>query len=327
MTNLAYQTIKSFFVKLMFFSLILGAATSAFAQPLPKLPEGNTGIAAQYPRDKGIKNHRAVLFADDFEKYSSVSDLQNNWDAFSNREYLDIQTGVAFSGEKSLLMTIPKREKPLSTEVFRFLDETQDVIFLRWYMKFDEGWSVPDGSVHNGATISSKYYENGKATPGIRADGQNKFLVNFECENSVGKSPGNMNVYIYWPEQGERWGDHFFPSGKVLPFSGTRSGKNTFGESFISGPDFSPETGRWCCYEYMVKTNTPGKRDGRIAMWIDGKLIADFPNIRLRDVDDLKIDRFGLGVYIANNSTRTNKKWHDNVVAATSYIGPMIPAK
>jgi hypothetical protein len=73
--------------------------------------------------------------------------------------------------------------------------------------------------------------------------------------------------------------------------------------------------------------NTPGQRDGRIAMWVDGKLIADSPNLRLRDVRDLEIDRFGLGLYIASNTKRANLKWHDNVVAATSYIGPATPSK
>ena len=38
-------------------------------------------------------------------------------------------------------------------------------------------------------------------------------------------------------------------------------------------------------------------------MWIDGKLIGDFPNMRLHDVQELKIDRFGIGLYIAENSS------------------------
>ena len=58
-------------------------------------------------------------------------------------------------------------------------------------------------------------------------------------------------------------------------------------------------------------------------MWLDGVLIADFPNLRLRDIADLKIDRFGLDLCIADNSARANRKWQDNVVAATSYIGPI----
>jgi len=77
----------------------------------------------------------------------------------------------------------------------------------------------------------------------------------------------------------------------------------------------------------MVKANTPGQRDGRIAMWMDGSLIADFPNLRLRDVPELRIDRFGLSLYIASNSKRENRMWLDNVVAATSYIGPVAPRK
>ena len=67
-------------------------------------------------------------------------------------------------------MTIPKRDAPLATGVSKLLSETRDVLFLRWYMKFDEGWSVPGGSVHNGASISTKYVVRGRATPGIRAD-------------------------------------------------------------------------------------------------------------------------------------------------------------
>ncbi len=115
----------------------------------------------------------------------------------------------------------------------------------------------------------------------------------------------------------------FYPSGYVLPFSVKRSGEATFGKQFVARPDFAPETGRWYCYEYMVRANTPGKRDGRIAMWVDGKLIADFPNMRLRDTPALEIDRFDLGIYIADNAKRENRKWVDDVVAAQSYIGPV----
>jgi hypothetical protein len=33
-----------------------------------------------------------------------------------------------------------------------------------------------------------------------------------------------------------------------------------------------PDRDRWICYEFMVKANTPGQRDGRLAFWIDGRL-------------------------------------------------------
>ncbi len=319
------KTVSTILVAMGLF--VAGAETVADEHEI--LPEGKAGIAAKYPGDKGIDKDPAVLVAEDFERISSVADLRKEWDVLTNEANLSIAEGATEErgGGKSLLMTIPKQNVPLATGVAKLLTDTQDILFLRWYMKFEGEWSVPGGSVHNGASISSKYFNQGRATPGIRSDGRNKFLANFENENSIGDAPGHMNVYVYWPEQGDRWGDHFFPSGTVLPYSVKRSGAATFGRQFKARPDFSPQTDRWYCYEYMVKVNTSGKHDGRIALWVDGKLIGDFPNLRLRDVEDLKIDRFGLGLYIANNGKRANRKWHDNVVAATSYIGPMAASK
>jgi len=301
------------------------AGTDTSAERRDRLPEGNGGIAAKYPGDKGIDKAPAVLFADDFGGCSSVADLRQKWDVLINETNLGIADGAGSRNGRgrSLSMTIPRRDAPLDTGVAKLLTKTQNVLFLRWYQKFDRGWKVPGGSVHNGGSISSKYYDQGRATPGIRADGHNKFLVNFENENSTGDAPGYMNVYVYWPEQAERWGDHFYPSGNVLPYSEKRSGEATFGRQFEARPDFSPLVDRWYCYEYMVRANTPGMRDGRIAMWVDGQLIADFPNLRLRDAASLEIDRFGFDVYIAENSVRPNRKWIGDVVAATSYIGPM----
>jgi len=315
------QTLAAMLVALPLFA----AGTNASAEKGEQLPEGNAGIAAKYPGDKGIDKARAVLFADDFEGCSSVADLRRKWDVLINETHLGVTDGASSRNGRgrSLSMTIPKQDAPLDTGVAKLLTNTQDIVFLRWYEKFDGGWFVPGGSVHNGASISSKYFDQGRATPGIRADGRNKFLVNFENENSTGNAPGFMNAYVYWPEQAERWGDHFFPSGTVLPSSEKRSGEATFGRQFEARPDFSPLVDRWYCYEYMVKANTPGGRDGRIALWVDGKLIADFPNLRLRDVASLAIDRIGFDVYIAKNSERPNRKWVADVVAATSYIGPM----
>jgi hypothetical protein len=83
----------------------------------------------------------------------------------------------------------------------------------------------------------------------------------------------------------------------------------------------------WYCNEYLVQANTPGIRDGRVAVWVDGKLVADFQNLRFRDIESLKIDHFGLSFHVKTNPKGVAKKWYDNVVAASSYIGPVVPAK
>jgi hypothetical protein len=72
----------------------------------------------------------------------------------------------------------------------------------------------------------------------------------------------------------------------------------------------------------LVQMNTPGSRDGRVAVWQDGELIADWVNIRFRDVDSVQIDEIQLENG-GQGSSQRNDKWYDNLVIATSYIGPM----
>jgi hypothetical protein len=304
-----------------------GGAGSEVSNVLPQLPEGD-GIAANYPGDEGIQQDPSVIFADNFEDCSSPADLRGKWEVLIHEANMRIaeEPENVHGGKRSLEFTVPQQREALAVGVDKKLAEEQDVLFLRWYSRFEKDFLVRRSSVHNGGSISARYNTpDGRATPGIPADGRNKFLVNYENENSTGESPGFLNVYCYHPEQGGRFGDHFYPSGTVVPGSEVRSGPASFGPGFVVRPDIVPERGRWYCYEYMVKANTPGKRDGRIALWLDGKLVADFPNMRLRDVDTLKIDRFGVGLFISRNSIRANTKWYDDVVAATSYIGPMKP--
>jgi hypothetical protein len=178
------------------------------------------------------------------------------------------------------------------------------------------------GSCHNGGGMSAHYFINDQATPGVPANGYNKFLVEFESWRGTAAetSPGLLNVYIYHPEQRSQWGDHFFPNGDVMP---NTSLPGNFGSQFVSRPNIRCNPGQWYCCELMVKANTVGSRDGRIACWLDGALIADFTNLRLRDVDSLKINRFNLSLHAGSNTTRETWKWYDNVVAAKSYIGPV----
>jgi hypothetical protein len=300
-------------------SLGAGGASGAGA-----LPEGNQGIAARHPRDVGIESDPAVVFADGFEDYARAADLGRRWDAVYQMQQLRIavEPETVFAGGKALEMTVPRTNDELSNATDKVLMQEREVLFLRYYSRFQPPYDVV-GSSHNGSSISAHYFMGNRATPGVPADGRNKFLVNLENwrGEAATPSPGPLNVYVYHPEQRSQWGDHFFPTGIVLPDS---SKPHTFGPEFVKRPDVTPQLGRWYCYEYMVRANTPGRRDGRIAVWLDGKLTADFPNLRLRDVASVTINRFGLSFHIGSNPKGETKKWYDNVVAATSYIGPTV---
>jgi len=299
-----------------------GSADQDGSLPNGDLPSGDQGIASHYMGDQGIGGDDDVIFFDDFEAYSSGAELGQNWNAgvYHNAE-IETAAGHVFAGSQSLRFTSPQQAQELSNGVARAVSPELDALFLRFYSKFDPSFDVV-GSSHNGGGISSHYFVNGNATPGVPADGTNKFLVEYECwRGETGDpNPGWLNNYVYHPEQRDIWGDHFFPNGDVMP---NTSIPGNFGPDFVARPNVVPELDRWYAYELMVKANTPGIRDGRIAFWLDGELLADFKNLRLRDVPTLTIDRFGLSLHIGSNVNAETRKWYDNVVAARSYIGPL----
>jgi hypothetical protein len=298
---------------------IVGLAVLVGSAQGPVLPAGNSGIAARYPFDAGIGADAAVIFADDFESYGGAAGLTSRWSEAYHSANIRIATEAAnvFAGGKSLEFTVPQTTTEVSNTVARRVTPERDVLFLRYYAKFDGGFNVV-GSSHNGSVISAHY-----CCPGVRADGANKFLVSYEAwrDGAATLNPGRLNAYVYHPDQRDIWGDHFFPTGIVLPFS---SAPFNFGPDFVPRPEVTPVLGRWYSYEFMVQANTPGQRNGRIAMWLDGQVIADFQNLRLRETTALKIDRFSIDLHVHTNNLAVARKWSDNVVVATSYIGPMV---
>jgi hypothetical protein len=299
----------------LFFLLAGAFVPPAFAQALP---EGSTGIAARYPGDVGIGSDPSVVFADDFESYAAATNLATRWTRVYQRANVRIATepGNYYAGSKAIEFTVPRQSNEVTNTVIKSVSPPRDILFLRYYGKFDAALNVV-GSSHNGSTISANY-----CCPGVKADGHNKFFVSYEAgrEDAGIPTPGKLKIYVYHPDQRDVWGDHFYPTGEVSPFTAI---PGNFGPAFVARPDVVPQLGRWYAYELMVKVNTPGLRDGRIAMWLDGKLIADFPNVRLRETTDLKIDQFDIDLHVRSNTRAVARKWLDNVVAATSYIGPM----
>ena len=304
-------------------STVHEASQSAGVPRVTALQQGNTGIASRHPGDVGIGSDPDVIFADDFESYTRGADLSNRWDSVYQKQYVDITTEVAnvYRGSKALQFTLPQQLAPLGNATDKVVSPEQDVLFLRYYSKIQPPYEVA-GSIHDGASISAHYVVNGQATPGVPANGTNKFLANLENlrMDPAPPSPGHLNIYLYHPEQRDVYGDHFYPNGEVSP---NTSLKFNYGPGFVSRPNIILQLDRWYCYEYMVQANTPGRRDGRIAIWLDGALVADFPGLRLRDAATLKIDRFGLSLYLGTNPKSQVRKWYDNVVAAKSYIGPI----
>ena len=298
---------------------------------MSSLPEGE-GLAARYPADRGIRDDPAVVFADDFE--ATPTGLippgirrgeQKKWDNSWGPCLVTEDPQSVHSGRKGLELTViwdPERPRG-GMSVQKHFEQGFDRLFLRYYAKFGAHAELYHGGVHNGASIAGRAPAMPPIAPGIRADGGNQFIARLDTWRPGDEvpSPGDLVAYVYHMDQGGRWGDQFFPSGRVNP-----PGRELFGEHFVSREDFIPERGRWYCYELMVKANAPGARDGRIAFWVDGQLRADFGNLRLRNVESLKANRIDLTFGVATWRVKSDATMcYDDVVAATSYIGPQAP--
>ena len=277
------------------------------------VPPTGDGISANYPNDVGIASDPSVIFADGFDSYSSNNDLtgSGDWDNFYQAHNTSVDTTTSFSGAKSIRLRMPSTGSEVSNALVKNISPAQDKLHIRVCARFQPGYAGMH-SAHNGIGVNANY-----PGPGTIPNGNDFFLVNFEhLSQAQVPEPGYHSVYVYHPEQDDNYGEHWFQDGHVS------NGTQDFGDDFVPRTNTAPALGTWLCHELMVQANTPGQRDGRVAIWENGVLLAEWVNIRFRDVAGVKMDR----VYIENGgqgSSQQNDKWYDNLVVATEYIGPM----
>lgn len=279
----------------------------------PKLPEGSAGVAAAYVNDTGITSHPNVLFADGFDTYTSVSQLtgSGNYNNYYQGSNIAIDSSTFFRGTKALRLRMPATGSEVANAIVKRISPTRDTLFMRVYARFQPNYAGVYAA-HNGLRITGGY-----TGPGRKPNGRDFFLVNIENSRWLSEAePGYMDAYVYHPEQDDAYGETWFSDGTVT------NGSQSFGPYFVARPKTIPSRGVWICFEVMVQLNTPGSRDGRVAVWQDGALIADWQNLRFRDVDTVKIDEIQLENG-GQRSSQQNDKWYDNLVIATSYIGPV----
>ena len=297
------------------------------------LPEGD-GLAARYPGDLGIELAPAVVFADGFEDIEDDAIATGarqqkgmRWDEAWHTVRIAREPANVHGGKQAV--EIRHEERMMSHGTGKEFKEGFDTLHVRYYMKLHKEfpgchhvgmsmWAGAPGVVMRSGTATS--------ATGVRPNGQNHFVVVLDAarpsRRSSDRPPGRSNIYCYHMDQVGDYGDQFFPSGRVRP----RQNTGLYGADFIPRPDFTAELDRWHCYEFMVRANTPGERDGRVAFWVDGVLRGDFPNLRLRNVDTLKVNNIHLSSY-ASRIRPNQTLWYDDVVVATSYIGPQVSVK
>jgi len=293
---------------------VLGAVVTVFVATLAPLlmltpaRADETGIAAKYPGDKGIAKDPAVLLHEDFE---AAEIDRKKWPDISNKAgalKLTREGENVFGGRGALRITATLG-KNTGGHLFRRFTPGVEQMYGRFCVKFADDCDYIHHFVHMVAQLPPTSWPTGGA--GLRPAGDKKFSIGIEPWGRWGRypPPGGWHFYSYW------W--------KMKP-----SGDGKFwGNDFQKTPYALPKRGRWYCVEFMTKCNTPGKDDGEVALWIDGKKLAHHKDVNWRSSAKLKLNAFWLMLYVTGQSAKKNKVntvWFDDVVVATKYIGPPV---
>jgi hypothetical protein len=209
-------------------------------------------------------------------------------------------------------------------------------------VKFPEPANYIHHFVHLGGYRPATRYPQGGA--GDRPAGDERMTVGIEPFGQNGRldPPGAWNLYTYWHEM-KRSADGRYWGNAIVPATRPRA-----------------PAGRWQCVEVKLALNTPGTRNGELALWLDGEPVADvkqgtprgpwtglgfdvrepdaggntepFEGFDFRKTADLKVNFVWLLHYVTATNQKRNRLddparpsvvLFDQVVAATEYIGPI----
>ena len=313
-------------------SLLLAAHTVA-----QDAPPGD-GIARRYPADVGIEKDERVIFADRFDD-DRLEDVVARWTEASNRDgaVLDLVAGGPTGRGKAIQMTAAL-DRNTGGHLYKRLPRGVEQVFARFYVRFPADAGYIHHFVHLGGYQPATNWPQGGA--GSRPQGDDRFTVGIEPYGNRGRfdPPGAWNFYAYWPEMKVSAGGRYWGNGITPPT-----------------PALVPRD-KWQCVEVMLKLNEPARRDGELALWVDGKSVMHvkpgsprsdwtgmgfnllreggqpFEGFRWRTTERQKINFFWLLHYVTESAVRrngaddppnANRVWFDHVVVATQYVGPL----
>jgi hypothetical protein len=109
-----------------------------------------------------------------------------------------------------------------------------------------------------------------------------------------GVSGGTANTNGHVPNGADGWTVRMMwnNKGKLVQYVYHPDQPSKYGDVFEWEMDKSIERGKWHSIQTMVLLNTPGKKNGAIKSWLNGKVVLDKKGLRFRDTNKLEIDRF-----------------------------------
>lgn len=284
-------------------SVVIIALSACASAPPPISPKEQVGIASDYPNDREIKSDNRVVFYENFED-KSLGEIIDRWGDAKHIQNLSLSNEITQLSKGSHSLRIKD-----NGHLYTHFSEI-DTLFARFYVKFH----IDTGYIHHLVNFVADKNPTPwpKGGAGRRPRGDQFFSVAIEPDGLSGRSdpPGIWTFYNYWHEMLGGWGNKFYTSDDPI------------------------EPGKWYCIEVMIKTNSsPTLDDGELALWVDGALKGHFRNFLWRTSNELKLNTISLSYYVTERAMRRNRDfrrdervmeiWFDDIVIATSYIGPI----
>ncbi len=280
--------------------------------PLTEPPAVTNGIAWDYPADRNLTEHPAVILTERFDssqknawrRHLSDFSQHNNFrivDGHYQTDRFAVNDGGALQIEFN-----PKTNYGFSAH-YRFkklIGEEPEQLYFRYYLRLGNGWQPTDG---------------GKL-PGFAG-----------TYNKAGWGGRAIDGYNGWSARGA----YFLQASPNSKFDGTvplgnyvyhLDGNSDYGETISWNSALSLlQKNRWYAIEQYLKLNDPGQANGQLAVWLDGRKIFDKTDLRFRKTTQLKIESLWLNFYHGgiNKPESTYYVYIDNLVIASEYIGPM----
>jgi hypothetical protein len=235
---------------------------------------------AQTPT-KSPSTNPPVLFTCDFEsadwfKAWGARELPRNCELVTT----DPERKFAPHSGKALRVKVKKGDHYGTSVEYRFQRQhgsEPEEIYFRYYVRLGDDWTATRGGKFPG--IAGTY---GKAGWGGRpVDGTDGWSARGQFEGRKdGKTP--VGFYAYHMDMKGKYGSQWIWERDGLGFL---------------------ENNRWYCLEQHVKLNAPGKADGVMRGWVDGRPAFTKTDVRMRTVDRLKIEMVWLNLYYGGTWT------------------------
>jgi hypothetical protein len=272
-----------------------------------------TGIASRYPADRGIENDPAVLLVEDFEDDPVVVEWMEDggWFGLKYGPGLGselVQT-VPAAGERCLQYNLETGKRTSGGGMFHKIPPS-NVLYYRYYRRFEKDWVWPDGYGPHDAMMFGGEFQSPTHTE-----------LNVYCDFWKGGEtimrirtrlyPELEDVHKAWLE--DTW----------KAFGKPRAGGGAIAWN-VSEPD-QIVPGEWHCFEFMVRLPPAGQQNGTVRLWVNGKLVGEHTDVPMiaPGHEDILINKVFLAPYFHPGSPRDQKHWADQIVIATDYIGPI----